>query len=72
MKEPQAGIIEYVSDNKGFTGILKSRFSDFHVSEIDLNGKVLQLDDFTVPQAKDEEGRCFIYALYLVSRVFLN
>lgn len=63
LKEPQAGITEYVSDNKGFTGVLKSRFSDFHVSEIDLNGKVLQLDDFKVPQSQVEEGNFFLYFL---------
>ncbi|XP_013103621.2 pseudouridylate synthase 7 homolog [Stomoxys calcitrans] len=54
LKEDQVGITEYVSEGKGFTGVLKSRFSDFHVNEIDLNDKVLQLDNLEIPEAKEE------------------
>lgn len=59
LREDQVGITEYVSNGAGFTGVVKSRFSDFHVNEIDLDGKVLQLNDLTVPKpvehALDEE-----------------
>ena len=50
LREDQVGITEYVSNGAGFTGVVKSRFSDFHVNEIDLDGKVLQLNDLTVPK----------------------
>ncbi|XP_039965819.1 pseudouridylate synthase 7 homolog [Bactrocera tryoni] len=50
LREDQVGITEYVSKGAGFTGVVKSRFSDFHVNEIDLDGKVLQLNDLTVPK----------------------
>ncbi|XP_005179284.1 pseudouridylate synthase 7 homolog [Musca domestica] len=54
LKEDQVGITQYVSEGEGFTGVLKSRFSDFHVNEIDLNGKVLELNNLEIPEAKDE------------------
>ncbi|KAI9587390.1 pseudouridylate synthase 7 homolog isoform X1 [Glossina fuscipes] len=55
LKENEVGITEYVSPGEGFQGILKSRYSDFHVNEIDLNGQVLQLNDSTVPQQKKHD-----------------
>ncbi|XP_036338142.1 pseudouridylate synthase 7 homolog [Rhagoletis pomonella] len=51
LREDQAGITEYVNKIAGFTGVVKSRFSDFQVNEIDANGKVLQITDLTTPQA---------------------
>ncbi|EDW93161.1 pseudouridylate synthase 7 homolog [Drosophila yakuba] len=49
--ENQVGITEFTNpEAPGFTGILKSRFSDFHVNEIDSNGKVLELSDLSVPK----------------------
>ncbi|CAD7002715.1 unnamed protein product [Ceratitis capitata] len=50
LREDQVGITEYVSDGEGFTGVVKSRFSDFHVNEIDQNGQVLILNDLSVPK----------------------
>lgn len=68
MPEVLVGITEYISDNKGFTGVLKSRYSDFHVNEIDLSGNVIQLDDFTVPIAKvDGDGKFSQLDINLVS-----
>ncbi|XP_022215431.2 pseudouridylate synthase 7 homolog [Drosophila obscura] len=53
--ENQVGITEFTNaDAPGFTGILKSRFSDFHVNEIDSEGHVLELNDSTVPKATVE------------------
>ncbi|EDV50674.1 uncharacterized protein Dere_GG14316 [Drosophila erecta] len=50
LQENQVGITEFTNpDAPGFTGILKSRFSDFHVNEIDSNGKVLELNDLSLP-----------------------
>ncbi|XP_039486394.1 pseudouridylate synthase 7 homolog [Drosophila santomea] len=49
--ENQVGMTEFTNpEAPGFTGILKSRFSDFHVNEIDSNGKVLELSDLSVPK----------------------
>jgi len=43
--EEDVGISRYLNDNNlGFTGIIKERFSDFNVTEIDLSGKLVQLD----------------------------
>ncbi|XP_011179684.2 pseudouridylate synthase 7 homolog [Zeugodacus cucurbitae] len=53
LREDQVGITEYVSNGAGFTGVVKSRFSDFHVNEIDLEGKVLHLNDLTVPKPQE-------------------
>jgi len=51
LRENQVGITEFTNpDAPGFTGILKSRFSDFHVNEIDSSGKVLELNDLSVPK----------------------
>lgn len=55
--EKQVFISEYISSAKGFRGILKSRFSDFHVNEIDCDGNVAILTDVSTPVAPcvDEE-----------------
>ncbi|XP_034481080.1 pseudouridylate synthase 7 homolog [Drosophila innubila] len=51
LRENQVGITEFTNPNlAGFTGILKSRFSDFHVNEINTEGHVLQLNDISVPK----------------------
>ncbi|XP_023174210.2 pseudouridylate synthase 7 homolog [Drosophila hydei] len=53
--ENQVGITEFTNaEISGFTGILKSRFSDFHVNEIDTEGHVLQLNDLNVPKMEIE------------------
>ncbi|ALC43105.1 CG6745, partial [Drosophila busckii] len=49
--ENQVGITEFTnSELAGFTGIVKSRFSDFHVNEIDVAGQLMQLNDLNVPK----------------------
>ncbi|KAM8710084.1 hypothetical protein ACLKA7_016819 [Drosophila subpalustris] len=51
LRENQVGITEFTNpDLSGFTAILKSRFSDFHVNEINTEGHVLQLNDINVPK----------------------
>ncbi|KAH8270485.1 hypothetical protein KR018_010705 [Drosophila ironensis] len=55
LREDQVAITEFTNpEAPGFTGILKSRFSDFHVNEIDNSGKVLELDDLSVPKVAIE------------------
>ncbi|XP_055531498.1 pseudouridylate synthase 7 homolog [Wyeomyia smithii] len=55
LKEEQVFITEYVSTGKGFRGILKSRFSDFHVNEIDIDGNEAVLTDMNIPDTPKEE-----------------
>lgn len=55
LRENQVGITEFTNaEIAGFTGILKSRFSDFHVNEIDTEGHVLQMNDLKVPKIEIE------------------
>ncbi|KAH8406917.1 hypothetical protein KR222_011434, partial [Zaprionus bogoriensis] len=55
LRENQVGITEFTNPElAGFTGILKSRFSDFHVNEINSEGHVLQLNDLKVPKLEIE------------------
>ncbi|XP_013872268.1 pseudouridylate synthase 7 homolog [Austrofundulus limnaeus] len=47
--EIDVGILKYVCDHKGFSGILKERYSDFVVHEINKQGKIVHLDDLSIP-----------------------
>ncbi|KAJ7329573.1 hypothetical protein JRQ81_015747 [Phrynocephalus forsythii] len=49
LTELDVGITKFVSPHKGFSGILKERYSDFVVHEIAKDGHIIHLDDFTVP-----------------------
>ncbi|NXT06364.1 PUS7 synthase, partial [Prunella fulvescens] len=49
LTEGDVGITKFVSSHKGFSGILKERYSDFVVHEIGKDGRVSHLDDFSVP-----------------------
>lgn len=51
--EAEVGISEFISDQPGFTGVLKARYSDFHVSEVDQNGEIAVLTNTNIP--KDEK-----------------
>ncbi|XP_067324917.1 pseudouridylate synthase 7 homolog isoform X2 [Anolis sagrei] len=53
LTELDVGITKFVSAHKGFSGILKERYSDFVVHEIGKDGHTIHLDDFSVPV--DEE-----------------
>uniref|UniRef100_A0A3Q3DT12 Pseudouridylate synthase 7 homolog n=1 Tax=Hippocampus comes TaxID=109280 RepID=A0A3Q3DT12_HIPCM len=48
--ELDVGICKYVSDHEGFSGILKERYSDFVVHEISKEGKIVHLDDLSIPE----------------------
>lgn len=54
LTELDVGILKYVSEHEGFTGILKERYSDFVVHEISKHGKIVHLDDLSIP-VEDEE-----------------
>uniref|UniRef100_A0A8B9PCZ4 Pseudouridylate synthase 7 homolog n=1 Tax=Apteryx owenii TaxID=8824 RepID=A0A8B9PCZ4_APTOW len=49
LTESDVGITKFVSCHKGFSGILKERYSDFVVHEIAKDGRVSHLNDFSVP-----------------------
>lgn len=48
--EKDVQITEYVGQTVGFIGVLKARFSDFQVNEIDLDGNVAQLTNLSLPE----------------------
>lgn len=50
LKECDVGITEYTSNLEGFSGIIKARFSDFQVSEINLDGEIAKLTNVEVPK----------------------
>lgn len=47
--EKDIGVTEYIGTAPGFTGVIKARFSDFQVNEIDIEGNVVQLTDQSLP-----------------------
>ncbi|XP_076128247.1 pseudouridylate synthase 7 homolog isoform X3 [Alosa pseudoharengus] len=56
LTELDVGILKFVSDHKGFSGILKERYSDFVVHEINKEGKTVQLDDLSIPVETEQEA----------------
>ncbi|KAK2715888.1 pseudouridylate synthase 7 homolog [Artemia franciscana] len=53
--EKDVGIKSYVNLHCGFTGVIKQRFSDFIVREIDMDGRVVVLNDFSLPELPEIE-----------------
>jgi hypothetical protein len=49
LMEKDVGITEYISAHEGFNGIIKQRFSDFHVNEITADGSIAKLTDLAPP-----------------------
>lgn len=49
LSEADAGITEYISDFPEIVGVIKERFSDFHVHEINYSGVVAKLTNLEVP-----------------------
>lgn len=60
LTEGEVGITEYISKLDGFSGVIKARYSDFHVNEIDLEGKTAKLTDTSIPKDIDNSnsGKC--------------
>lgn len=50
ISEEDVGITEYLSDLEGFSAVIKARFSDFQVNEINLEGTVARLTDLGIPK----------------------
>ena len=49
LMEKDVGITEYISSHEGFGGIIKQRFSDFHVNEITIDGSIVKLTNLEPP-----------------------
>lgn len=49
LKESDIGITEYIGKHPGFVAIIKERYNDFHVNEIDLDGQVVKLTHQDIP-----------------------
>ncbi|XP_066588430.1 pseudouridylate synthase 7 homolog [Prorops nasuta] len=54
LKESDIGVTEFISDHAPFSGILKQRYSDFHVHEITLDGTITKLTSQAVPTEPEE------------------
>ncbi|KAJ8874721.1 hypothetical protein PR048_025587 [Dryococelus australis] len=54
--EVDVGITNFIGNNKGFSGTLKHRFSDFHVNEVRLDGSIVKLTDESVPDEAAESA----------------
>ncbi|CAH6722312.1 multisubstrate pseudouridine synthase 7 [[Candida] jaroonii] len=58
IKESDVGIIQFLNDKSaGFSGMLKQRYSDFMVNEIDLKGNVVHLLDEGVDAGKTRKEK---------------
>ncbi|XP_042392686.1 pseudouridylate synthase 7 homolog isoform X1 [Zingiber officinale] len=55
LDESDVGISCFVSSLPGFRGILKQRYSDFIVNEVDVDGNIVHLTSFDLP-LEDTEG----------------
>ena len=53
--ECDVGISQYLSKHEGFCGILKQRYSDFLVNEINLDGKTVHLTSTELPEVFIQE-----------------
>eukprot|EP00899_Mesostigma_viride_P015278 jgi/Mesvir1/23751/Mv25773-RA.5 len=59
--ENSVGIECFTTETPGFLAILKQRYSDFIVNEVDLSGTVLRLTDLSsIPKAPDEPTDTFL------------
>lgn len=54
LTEADVGIHRFISEHTGFSGILKERYSDFVVHEINKEGRMVRLDDLCVPAEEQD------------------
>ncbi|KAJ6644347.1 Pseudouridylate synthase 7 like [Pseudolycoriella hygida] len=54
LMEKDIGVTEYVGKTPGFNAIIKTRYSDFQVNEIDLDGNVVKLTDTSLPTKPEQ------------------
>jgi hypothetical protein len=52
MEEHDVGITEYTTVTAGFCGILKHRYEDFQVFEIDASGRTARITTLDPPQVR--------------------
>ena len=50
--EPVVGIARFMNSAKGFQAILRQRYVDFIVREVDLEGNIVRLTDIAAPPKK--------------------
>lgn len=55
LKESDIGITEYVGKHIGFSAIIKERYTDFHVNEVDCNGQVAKLTHQNIPHEPEDD-----------------
>ncbi|XP_063405520.1 pseudouridylate synthase 7 homolog isoform X4 [Mytilus trossulus] len=55
VKETDVGILCYINDLPGCHGVIKQRYSDFIVNEVDVDGKVVELTKTEVDKISEEE-----------------
>ncbi|KAJ8966699.1 hypothetical protein NQ314_003349 [Rhamnusium bicolor] len=67
LTEVEVGITEFVSNLEGFSGIIKARYSDFHVNEINLDGSVAKLTNIRVPKDFISKVEKFDYKEVIIS-----
>lgn len=99
LTELDVGILKYVSDHEGFSGILKERFvlkswlkdtlfslridmwvtdcfilrySDFVVHEINKQGKIVHLDDLSIPAEAEVSYEIACSSLALIAKMSLH
>ncbi|XP_076249525.1 pseudouridine synthase 7 [Calliopsis andreniformis] len=53
LKECDVGITEFIGD-QGFFGVIKERYTDFHVNEIALDGQIAKLTNQDIPRDVEE------------------
>ncbi|XP_051146896.1 multisubstrate pseudouridine synthase 7 isoform X1 [Andrographis paniculata] len=56
-EESDVGILCYISSGPGFRGILKQRYSDFIVNEVDLDGNIVHLTSLEAPSEVVEDKK---------------
>ncbi|KAJ3218005.1 hypothetical protein HDU67_006905 [Dinochytrium kinnereticum] len=73
LSEEDVGITAFVESSlQSFSGIIKQRYSDFLVNEVDYTGKILRLDTLHEANAKEEESNESEKAPEVVLEVVLN
>ncbi|KAE8653624.1 hypothetical protein Csa_007328 [Cucumis sativus] len=61
--ESDVGILSYISSLPGFRGILKQRYSDFIVNEVDTDGNVVHLTSLDAPpEIVSESGPTIVHS----------
>ncbi|EFA08141.1 pseudouridylate synthase 7 homolog [Tribolium castaneum] len=50
LREIDVGITEFINTFEGFSGVIKARFSDFQVNEIDPDGQIAKLTNLEIPK----------------------